>query len=122
MPFVSGHAPALGFDKFIISATSPFTREHLADLHTHPDRVIQRVYPEHEAEYRKRGWSLPRVIDRVYVNVRARTRLNWQPRYDFHYAMQRLKANQDYRSPLAIAVGAKGYHAESFADGPYPVS
>ena len=115
-------ASALGFDRFIISATSPFTREDLAELHTHPERVVQRVCPELEAEYRKRGWSLPRTIDRVYVNERARIRLGWQPRYDFNSVIQRLRANEDYRSPLAIAVGAKGYHAESFADGPYPVS
>ena len=25
-------------------------------------------------------------------------------------------------SPLARAVGSRGYHAQSFADGPYPVS
>jgi UDP-glucose 4-epimerase len=58
----------------------------------------------------------------VYVNARARTCLGWQPRYDFHQAIGRLRANEDYRSPLAVAVGAKGYHAASFAEGPYPVS
>jgi len=25
------------------------------------------------------------------------------------------------RSPLAQAIGSKGYHAEAFAEGPYPV-
>ena len=37
-------------------------------------------------------------------------------------APQRLKVGDDIRSPLAQAVGSKGYHAQAFADGPYPVS
>ena len=60
-------------------------------------------------------------IDRVYVNELARKQLGWQPRYDFHSILQRLRASEDYRSPLARAVGSKGYHPEVFSDGPYPV-
>ena len=114
-------APALGFDRFIISATTPFTRTDVRELYAHAERVVQRISPEYEAEYRKRGWLLPRGIDRVYVNERARMRLGWKPRYDFDYALRQLQANQDYRSPLAVIVGAKGYHAQKFVDGPYPV-
>jgi len=117
-----GKAPALGFDRFVISSDSPFTREDLPELHTHPERVVQRLFPGQEAVYRKRGWSLPSVIDRVYVNERARTHLGWQPRYTFDYALRQLGTNQDYRSPLALAVGAKGYHSQTFVDEPYPVS
>jgi UDP-glucose 4-epimerase len=58
-------------------------------------------------------------IERVYVNERARTDLGWTPRYDFRHALDRLKAGQDYRSPLAVAVGAKGYHPVT--TGPYTV-
>jgi hypothetical protein len=35
--------------------------------------------------------------------------------------IERLAAGQDFRSQLARLVGAKGYHAQDFADGPYPV-
>jgi len=115
-------APALGFDRFVISANTPFTRDDLPELHTHAERVVQRLFPGHEAVYRQRGWALPSTIDRVYVNERARTHLGWQPRYDFNYAIQQLRTNQEYRSPLALAVGAKGYHAQEFLDEPYPVS
>jgi UDP-glucose 4-epimerase len=115
-------APALGFDRFIISATTPFTRTDVRELHGHAERVVQRISPAYEAEYRKRGWLLPRGIDRVYVNERARMRLGWKPRYDFDYAIRQLQANQDYRSPLSVVVGAKGYHAQKFVDEPYPVS
>ena len=61
-------------------------------------------------------------IDRVYVNERARRELGWRPRYDFRYVLDLLKAGADIRSPLARAVGSKGYHADRFADGLYPVS
>ncbi len=61
------------------------------------------------------------AIDRVYVNELARTRLGWQPRYDFDSIIRRLRASEDFRSPLARAVGSKGYHAEAFSEGPYPI-
>ena len=61
------------------------------------------------------------TLDRVYVNARARADLNWTPKYSFAYAIHQLAAQGDYRSPLARAVGAKGYHAHAFLDGPYPV-
>ncbi len=56
-------------------------------------------------------------IDRVYVNDRARVDLGWEPRYDFRSALDRVAANEDPRSPLAVSVGAKGYHPVS--TGPY---
>jgi len=56
-------------------------------------------------------------IDRVYVNAHARAGLGWAPRYDFRHVLDLLKAGQDPRSPLARAVGAKGYHLRS--TGPY---
>jgi UDP-glucose 4-epimerase len=61
-------------------------------------------------------------IGRVYVNERARRELGWRPRYDFRYVLDLLKSGLDLRSPLARAVGSKGYHTQQFADGPYPVS
>jgi len=115
-------AREIGFDRFIISATTPFTREDLLELRTDAAAVVRRCCPGYEAEYSRRGWSIPRSIERVYVNARARKRLGWQPRYDFEFLMRRLRDNQDYRSALAAAVGAKGYHSQTFADGPYPVS
>jgi len=51
-------------------------------------------------------------IDRVYVNSRARNELGWQPCYDFRRALDCLRSGRDPRSQLALAIGAKGYHAE----------
>lgn len=61
-------------------------------------------------------------IERVYVNQRARQELGWRPRYDFRRVVETLRAGEAARSPLARAVGPKGYHDRTFADGPYPVS
>jgi UDP-glucose 4-epimerase len=60
-------------------------------------------------------------LTRVYVNDRARRELGWQPRYGFNDIIGRLRAGQDLRGPLAQTIGSKGYHAEPFGDGPYPV-
>jgi UDP-glucose 4-epimerase len=113
-------APSIGFDRYIISATSPFIGDDLHELGRDAASVVRRYFPEYEDEYARRGWSMIPTIDRVYVNERARAQLGWKPRYDFGYMIQRLCASDDYRSPLARSVGSKGYHAEPFSEGPYP--
>jgi UDP-glucose 4-epimerase len=114
-------APATGFGRYIISATTPFTRDDLAELRTSAPLVVRRKFPDYEAEYARRGWKVFPSIERVYVNERARNELGWYPRYDFRRVLDNLKANEDPRSPLARVVGSKGYHANEFAEGPYPV-
>jgi nucleoside-diphosphate-sugar epimerase len=118
----AARAPALGFGKYIISATTPFLPEDLAGLRTDAPGVVRRRVPDYEAEYARRGWTMSPVIDRVYVNERARRELGWQPRHDFGAILARLRAGDDLRSPLAREIGAKGYHAETFAEGPYPIA
>jgi nucleoside-diphosphate-sugar epimerase len=114
-------APVLGFDCMIISATTPFEREDMARLRVDAPAEVRRVCPDCRPEYAKRGWALPPGIDRVYVNERARVKLAWQPKYDFKSAVRQLCRGEDYRSPLARAVGTKLYHTVRFSDGPYPV-
>jgi UDP-glucose 4-epimerase len=103
-------APAIGFGKYIISATTPFSPADLADLRADAPRVVARLFPAYEAEYARRGWKMFPSIDRVYVNERARKDLGWRPRYDFGHVLDLLRAGEDPRSPLARAVGSKGYH------------
>ena len=105
-------APQIGFGRYIVSATTPFTRADLPGLATDAPAVVRRLFPDVDAEYARRGWRMFPRLDRVYVNARARAELGWEPRYDFRYVLDRLKAGEDPRSPLARAVGAKGYHAE----------
>jgi len=106
------HAPAVGFRKYIISATTPFLPSDLPDLRADAPKAVRRRVPDYEEEYARHGWKMHPSIDRVYVNERARKELGWQPRYDFPFVLDRLKAGQDFRSPLARLIGSKGYHAE----------
>jgi UDP-glucose 4-epimerase len=114
-------APSIGFQRYIITATTPFLPEDLLDLRVNAPLVVKRRVPEYEVEYTRRGWKMFPIIDRVYVNDRARKDLDWRPRYDFRYVLNCLRAGVDPRSALARAVGSKGYHARSFAGGPYLV-
>jgi UDP-glucose 4-epimerase len=104
-------APRIGFDRYILSATTPFGPQDLQRLRSDMGAVLARYVPQFAAEYARRGWSMFAGIDRVYVNAKARKALGWQPRYDFGLALQRLAAGEDTRSTLAQAVGSKGYHA-----------
>jgi UDP-glucose 4-epimerase len=115
------HAPAIGFGRYIISATTPFSPEDLLDLRSNTPLVVRHRVPDYETEYVRRAWKMFPSIDRVYVNARARNELGWQPRYDFQSIIERLKTGSEVSSPLARIVGSKGYHAEVFAEGPYPV-
>jgi len=112
-------APAIGFGRYIISATTPFGREDLPELAVDAPSVVARLFPDYGEVYAQRGWRMFPTIDRVYVNSRARADLGWKPGYDFRRALDLLAVNEDPRSPLAVSVGAKGYHAVS--TGPYTV-
>ena len=115
------HAPSVGFARYIISATTPFSRDDMADLRSNAPQVVRRYVPAYEAEFARRGWTMIPGIDRVYVNDRARADLGWQPRHDFRTLVARLREDDDILSPLARQVGSKGYHDRDFHEGPYPV-
>ena len=115
-------AEALAFDRFIISATSPFQPDDLAELRRDAESVLLRRCPRYESEYRRRGWTMFPTVDRVYVNDHARQSLDWQPRYGFDAIIEHLGSGRDHRSPLARLIGSKGYHYRTFDDGPYPVA
>ena len=114
-------APDKKFAKYIISATTPFTRDDLMQLHSDAPAVVQRLVPAFAELYAQRGWKIFPTIDRVYDNARAREELGWRPRYDFAHIIDCLRRNAEFVSPLARAIGSKGYHAETFVEGPYPV-
>jgi nucleoside-diphosphate-sugar epimerase len=103
-------APRLGFGRYIISATTPFTRADGFDLRTDAPAVVRARVPGWDAVYAARGWRMTPSIDRVYDNQLARTELGWRPRHDFAAVVARLRETGDIRSPLAQAIGAKGYH------------
>lgn len=106
-------AATLGFGRYIISATTPFTRDDLLDLRRDAPSVVHRLFPESEALFRVRGWGVFPSIDRVYLNQLARSQLQWRPKYDFGHVLHCLRAATDFRSRLACEVGSKGYHGLS---------
>ena len=106
-------APAIGFGRYIVSATTPFTPEDLTAIRADLPAVVRRRYPDYEDVYRDRGWTMFPSIERVYVNERARRELGWAPRHGFEQALRDLQAGRDPRSELARSIGAKGYHAVS---------
>lgn len=114
-------APELGFETFIVSASSPFRESDAAELGRDTPAVVQRYVPGYVEEYEKRGWKMFQSIGRVYDSRHAREVLGWRPQYDFERAIGALREGHDYRSELAVQVGSKGYHDQVFADGPFPV-
>lgn len=115
-------AAAIGFGRYIISATTPFSAADLAALRIDAPGVVKQLFPAHETIYAQLGWQMFPTIDRVYVNARARRELGWQPRYDFARLLTLLQTGEtDLRSPMAKVIGCKGYHDQLFDEGPYPV-
>jgi UDP-glucose 4-epimerase len=103
-------APAIGFGRYVISATTPFTPTHLERLRRDAPAAVASLFPDYPDLYERLGWRMVPAIERVYVNARACQDLGWSPRYDFRCALDRLAHGEDPRSDLALAVGAKGYH------------
>lgn len=103
-------APALGFGKFIITATTPFQREDLPQLGKDAPAVLAKYFPGYPEIYARLGWKMLPTLDRVYVNARAREWLGWRPKYDFAHALRCVAAGKDYRSPITSSIGSKGYH------------
>jgi len=108
-------APALGFGRYIVSATTPFAAADVAALREDAPRVVRRYFPDYEEVYARRGWKMYESIARVYVNDRGREQLGWRPRYDFGEVLARVRAGEDPRSELTHTVGAKGYHRSADA-------
>ena len=114
-------AADIGLGRYIISATTPFRVEDLQALRNDAPALVKRLFPQYEALYGIRGWRMFPSVDRVYVNDRARRELGWIPKCDFAWVLDRLATDQEPRSDLARVVGSKGYHAQTFVEGPYPV-
>ncbi len=113
-------ATRIGFDRFIISAHTPFAPEDAALLGSDAPRVVAHYYPEYASIFAIRGWRMLPRIERVYDSAHAQDTLGWTPRYSFEAALNCLKKNREHRSQLSLDVGGKGYHDVTFDEGPYP--
>jgi UDP-glucose 4-epimerase len=115
-------APDIGFGRYIVSATPPFTRNDVVALRADAAAVVRKRFPDVDALYAARGWKLLPTLDRVYDSARASRDLGWVPRRDFAFVLACLRRGEDFRSDMARAIGVKGYHDVVFAEGPYPVA
>jgi len=106
----AARAPALGFGRYVVSATTPFDREDLAELAYDAPSALRRKIPAYEPVYARLGWRMFPTLDRVYVNQRARDGLGWRPRDDFAAVLARAKDGESVLGPIAARIGAKGYH------------
>lgn len=113
-------ARAIGFDRFIVSATTPFEPGDAAALRADAPAVLWRRLPHAEAIYRRLGWRMFSELDRVYCNRHAREVLGWRPAMDFASTLDALAAGRDWQSLLVRQVGIKGYHGQAYRDGLYP--
>lgn len=104
----SGHALALvhegaAFERFILSGEPAFAREDCAELARDAAAVLRVKAPALVAAFERRGWPLPRRIDRVYSPARAQAQLGWGPRHGWDEVIRQL----DRASLEVLPAGAK---------------
>lgn len=113
---------AADFERFVISAPSPFVPEDMARLRDDLPGLLKTRCPGALETLGAAGLSVPKGLDRVYDSSAASARLGWQPAYDFAHILKQVAAGTPIGSPLARAVGTKGYHGSRYRDGIYPVA
>ena len=104
-------APAIGFARYIVCATSPFTRDDAAALAVDAPSVVAGAFPI-------RQWSTPAAVGRCSpASIASMSTPGPVPTSAGNRAttsghvLDRLKADEDPRSALAREVGSKGYDA-----------
>jgi nucleoside-diphosphate-sugar epimerase len=102
-------APRLGFGRYVVSATTPFTREDMTQLRVDAASVFERRVPLAAAVWKELGWRFPDRLDRVYVNSASRDALGWSPRFDLNAIAARLAGGESVHTPLSQKVGSKEY-------------
>jgi nucleoside-diphosphate-sugar epimerase len=115
----ANRAPQLGFRRYVVSATTPFAPEDLPQLRTDAAAVFERRAPLAATVWAERGWRFPTLVDRVYVNARARRELDWRPRFDLNAIAQMVTTDGTVRTPLSREVGSKEYVGSTYHRGTF---
>jgi UDP-glucose 4-epimerase len=84
-------APELGFDTFIISARTPFSRDDCAELIADAPAVVARLFPSYREIYARLGWTMFDSIDRIYDSSKAARRLGFVCRTGFAERLRELE-------------------------------
>jgi UDP-glucose 4-epimerase len=83
-------AEEIGFDTFIVSAKTPFTREDCPQLLHDAPAVVEKYVPGYAEIYARRGWTMFQSIDRVYDASKLERRLGFTCKTDFASALRQL--------------------------------
>lgn len=83
-------APALGFDTFIISAKTPFSRDDCAELIANAPAAVARLFPRYREIYARLGWTMFDSIDRVYDSSKAERVLGYTCKTGFPEKLREL--------------------------------
>lgn len=81
-------APAIGFDQFILAATTPFQKSDCAELSLNAPATLERYYPSYKNFFSRMGWQMLPSLNRVYDNQKAREGLGWIPQYNFNTVLE----------------------------------
>lgn len=90
-----GKAPEIGFDTFIISATTPFSPDDCEQLIIDAPSVVARYFPQYNDLYARAGWTMFQSIDRVYDSSKAFRRLGFRCRIGFKEKLEELEKQLD---------------------------
>lgn len=83
-------APSLGFDTFIISASTPFAPADCRELIADAPSVVARYFPDYRAKYAEREWTMFDSIDRVYDAGKAARVLGFTCKTGFRQVLDAL--------------------------------
>ena len=81
----------IGHGAFICSAPTPFARADVAELKRDAAAVIAHHFPDAADLYARRGWTLPRSIDRVYDAALTERVLGFRCATDFAAVLMALR-------------------------------
>lgn len=80
--------PMPRFEIYNISGGTPFCEADCEALWRDAVGVLQMRVPPLVEAFRRRGWSLPDRIDRVYVAAKAQRELEWQARFGWEAVVE----------------------------------
>jgi len=84
-------AKEIGFDTFIVSSMTPFSREDRRDLIVEAPSVVARYFPDYPTLYAKRDWTMFDSIDRVYDAGKAARKLGFTCKTGFREVLDSLR-------------------------------
>jgi nucleoside-diphosphate-sugar epimerase len=91
--------PGDPFQTFVVCAATPFLVEDRSALASDAPALIRLRAPDLALAFERRGWRLPKTIDRVYDSGKARRLLGFAPKHGFGEVLAQL----DGGSPEVLA-------------------